>query len=64
MKKFLVYALMAILVPLSASASEKENILSLKITSITQERSKDNHAQKEEKSRNGATLKSRETVCC
>lgn len=62
MKKFLVYALMAILVPLSASASEKENILSLKITSITQERSKDNHARKEEFLLAGTTLKYKETV--
>ena len=62
MKKFLVYTLMAMLIPLSASASEKENGLSLKITSITQERSKDNHAQKEEFSLTGTTLKYKETV--
>ena len=62
MKKFLVYALMAMLVPLSASASEKENSLSLKITSITQERSKDNHARKEESLLAGTMLKYKETV--
>ena len=62
MKKFLVYALMAILVPLSASASEKENILSLKITSITEERSKDSHALKEEFLLTGKTLKYKETT--
>ena len=62
MKKFLVYTLMAMLIPLSASASEKENGLSLKITSITEERSKDSHAQKEEFLLTGKTLKYKETT--
>ena len=62
MKKFLVYTLMAMLIPLSASASEKENGLSLKITSITEERSKDSHALKEEFLLTGKTLKYKETT--
>ena len=53
---------MAMLIPLSASASEKENGLSLKITSITEERSKDSHAQKEEFLLTGKTLKYKETT--
>ena len=62
MKRFLVYTLMAMLIPLSASASEKENGFSLKITSITQERSKDNHARKEEFLLVGKILKYKETI--
>ena len=61
MKKILVTVLMTMAFPAFSFASEAADDFSLKITSVVQERSKDNNAQKEEITLTGKTLKYKKT---